>query len=79
MFFNFRLQKYNKHFEYKTKKMFIFHKRVLFMDYKRIFSKIYRICCQKGGDLANGHIDVIMLFGFNCFVVSNKNPSSSNC
>lgn len=40
MFFNLRLQIYNKHFEYKTKKMFIFHKHVLFIDYKQIFSKI---------------------------------------
>ena len=47
MFFNLRLQIYNKHFEYKTKKMFIFHKCVLFIDYKQIFSNFYRIYCHK--------------------------------
>ena len=30
-------QIYNKDFEIKNKKMFIFHKRFLFIDYKHIF------------------------------------------
>ena len=33
----FRLQKYNKHFKQKTKKVFIFHKSILFMYYKHKF------------------------------------------
>lgn len=57
--------------------MFIFHKCVLFMYYKQIFSKIYRNNAKKGGDLADKQISVIWLFWVDYFVVSNKKPSSS--